>query len=114
MAKWIQFKEQVRVGVQNLWPETVAGLSMALATAPIDVKGDTLVVTSANDGRHKRGSRHYQGLAFDIRLRDAHGRVGTIIDEAAITLWCTRLRDALPSWDIIDEGDHLHLEYDPK
>jgi hypothetical protein len=67
-----------------------------------------LVVTSAaeggvGDGRHKPTSFHYQGLAVDIRTRDY--------------LWCliellkTHLGEG---WDVVEEGDHIHIERDVK
>ena len=57
-----------------------------------------LVVTAGQDGKHMAGSKHYVGLAVDIRfpLRD-------------------EIRAALgPGWDVVWEKDHVHLEWDPK
>ena len=66
-----------------------------------------IVVTSVLDGKHKSGSKHYVGEAFDIRV------------------WiytAEQLKDLLPSiqrslgknYDVINENDHIHIEYDPK
>lgn len=67
-----------------------------------------LVVTSACDGQHMRGSHHYKGCAIDIRTRTA--ATPEHID-AAVEL----LRDELgPDFDVVRETDHIHLEFDPK
>lgn len=65
-----------------------------------------LVITSASDGAHRLGSRHYTGEAIDIRTMylDAHGK--------------DVLRAALASvlgvsFDVVVEADHIHIEYDP-
>ncbi len=65
--------------------------------------------TSGTDGKHGRRSHHRFGLAidfdFDEGLHDSH--IGE--DMAA------DLRDCLgPDYDVIFEGNHFHIEYDPK
>ena len=67
-----------------------------------------LVVTSGaegqlGDGIHRKDSLHYQGLAVDIRIRDY--------------VWCLieMLKKRLGvGWDVVEEGDHIHIERDPK
>jgi len=62
--------------------------------------GEDLFVTSLREGNHSKGSLHYIGLAFDIRP----GNVSTDL-----------IRIALGShWDVVNEGNHIHCEYDPK
>lgn len=69
-------------------------------------------ITSANDGRHQVGSRHYDGLALDFRTRNVPValRQGLAKD----------VRDALgPEFDVLLESfkqanEHLHVEYQPK
>lgn len=69
------------------------------------------VITSIEDGQHMAGSKHYQGLAFDIRLNDVifdHERL-----RAEVQLLCGL------AFDVVHENhgqpdDHLHVEYDPK
>lgn len=72
--------------------------------------GATLVVTSANDGEHMKGSFHYVGCAVDIRTRDLPVALRTIVYE--------QLNDRLNplGFDVIFEGEppHIHIEYDPK
>jgi len=63
-------------------------------------KGKDLFVTSIREGNHGHGSLHYIGLAFDFR------REGVNLKEIKTALG--------PNWDVIDEGSHVHAEYDPK
>lgn len=66
--------------------------------------GEDLYITSKRDGIHGLGSLHYEGLAFDFRcpVRPIDGLVEKI--KAAVGA----------GFDVIAEGDHLHLEWDPK
>lgn len=68
--------------------------------------GQTLVITSGLDGRHRKGSRHYIGLALDLRSRDmGMGERGLIARE---------LRQALGNgYRVLVERDHIHVEHDP-
>lgn len=69
--------------------------------------GKNMVITSANDGKHKEGSLHYKNLALDIRTRHLEK------DEIQIVL--NYLRNKLGGdYDVILESDHIHIEYDPK
>lgn len=64
-----------------------------------------LVITSGNDGNHMKDSKHYEGLAIDIRTRD-------LTPDQKVKL-VNYLRDRLDTlFDIILETDHLHIEYD--
>lgn len=62
--------------------------------------GKDFFCTSIRDGNHGAGSLHYIGQAFDFR------RDGVLISE---------IRDVLSrNFDVVDELDHYHVEYDPK
>lgn len=64
--------------------------------------GEDLYITSKRDGIHGLGSLHYEGLAIDVRYPQK--REGII----------EKLKSALgPGFDVIAEGDHIHIEYDP-
>lgn len=68
------------------------------------------VITSIEDGQHMSGSKHYQGLAFDIRLNDVS------FDHERLQLEVAALSGS--AFDVIHENhgrtdDHLHVEYDP-
>jgi hypothetical protein len=64
----IDFKENVTLRWGHFEPHITLILRVALAMAP-PTEGDVVTVTSANDGRHKRGSKHYTNEAFDFRVR---------------------------------------------
>lgn len=62
------------------------------------------VVTSTNEGVHSPGSLHYANLAVDIRLPKEKRDV-----------ICHQLKAMLgENYDVIQEGTHYHIEYDPK
>lgn len=65
-----------------------------------------LVVTSARDGEHISGSKHYTGNAIDLRIA---GLMRQDLDEI---LRCLR-RDLPAGFDVVLEKDHIHVEYDP-
>lgn len=65
------------------------------------------VVTSILDGKHKKGSKHYTGNAFDMRTY-----IYTVPEIKEII---QRLKDELGrNYDVVLEGNHIHVEYDPK
>lgn len=69
--------------------------------------GTDCVITSGNDGQHMKGSLHYMGQAIDVRTRD--------VPEGSLTHLIGRIKQALgANYDVVLEGDHLHVEHDPK
>lgn len=65
------------------------------------------VITSGNDSKHMAGSKHYTHNALDIRTSN--------IPPASREGFKAALKQRLGTdYDLIDEGDHIHLEYDPK
>jgi hypothetical protein len=66
-----------------------------------------VIVTSATDGKHGRGSLHYVGLAVDLRTRHLPQGVAAHLKG--------KLAEALgPQYDVVLEKTHLHVEYQPK
>ena len=68
------------------------------------------VVTSLTDGTHVPDSRHYLGLAFDVRTHGA--------PQAHLELIVRRFKAAHPGWWVKVEtpgipGEHLHAEWRP-
>ena len=62
-----------------------------------------MVITSTYEGSHSEGSLHYANLAVDIRKNKAK------------VLSYKEIKQALgKDYDVILEGDHIHIEYDPK
>jgi len=71
-------------------------------------RGYDCVVTSAIDGVHSHGSRHYSGLAVDLRTRniDAEDMKRMVFND---------IKHALGAdFDVVLEETHLHIEFDPK
>ena len=71
--------------------------------------GVEFVITSTYEGNHTAGSLHYANMAFDFRKRSLLWKKNidkTIVQEIRIALGS--------DYDIIDERDHIHVEYDPK
>jgi len=67
-------------------------------------QGQELVITSITEGKHSRGSLHYQGAAMDLRIWniDAHRAQRDLLD---------RLGE---DYDVVLERDHIHCEFQPK
>ena len=72
-----------------------------------DSAGYDCVITGALDGPHGDRSCHYLMAALDLRNRHipADERPG-IVEGLEVQLG--------KDYDVIDEGDHFHIEYDPK
>lgn len=79
-----------------------------LALSTIDriysAKGRELVITSTNDGVHIASSLHYHNDAIDIRY------IPGIVSDLTKGLKHQLGKD----FDVVEEADHLHIEYDPK
>uniref|UniRef100_A0A6M3LK27 Peptidase n=1 Tax=viral metagenome TaxID=1070528 RepID=A0A6M3LK27_9ZZZZ len=69
-------------------------------------------ITSACDGRHKEGSLHYKGLAWDWRIW------GLYYPEVVAWQIRERLQGVDKNYDVVygdkDHLDHIHIEYDLK
>ena len=83
--------------------------TMALSVADdlsLRLFGKGIVVTSVLDGRHMAGSKHYEGNAFDLRT--------WIYTEGEVSVFVGELQHALGvDYDVINEVDHIHVEFDP-
>lgn len=70
-----------------------------------DVCGRDAIITSARDGEHSANSLHYEGKAIDLRTRD--------LDDDTQADYRLRLAASLlPSFDVVLESDHIHVEWD--
>jgi hypothetical protein len=81
-------------------------LIIAKIAAIFESYSEKLTITSALDGTHLSNSLHYKGLAIDIRTRDLSKSFRSRI----VQVLTANLGETL---DIIDEIDHIHIEYDP-
>ena len=69
--------------------------------------GAKLIITSLRDGQHSAGSLHYQGKAADVRTRDIEEKLRAPVAEEIARMLGAK-------YDVVLEGDHLHIEFDPK
>ena len=98
----MQIKSGVRI--YGIRPEVVLALLVAQHAYEQFGEASRFVVTSVADGKHSQGSLHYVGCAVDLRLpRQARG---SIINALKANLG--------PDFDVVLEGSHIHLEFQPK
>lgn len=90
------------VDISRLRPEIRKRLTK-IATIIFACEREELVITSTYEGTHSEGSLHYANLAIDIR----RGK-----DRALAFNEIKRLLG--DDYDVVPEGDHVHIEYDPK
>lgn len=121
----IGLKPDVKLTGRHLDPEIYKMVFAAYMTAP-KLNDGTVWITSANDGTHKVGSKHYKSEAFDIRIWNVRGYDGphremgklTWTKQEVITNWARGLRLALgDDYDVVYGDrlhlDHIHVEWDP-
>jgi len=96
------------VSINGAQPELVLGIM--LVASMLSRYDLALVVTSITDGDPDRleRSKHKAGLAFDARTWD-YGDSPEYREH-----WRRKYADTLgPEWDVVDESDHFHCEFDP-
>ena len=99
----------LKAGVEifGLRPELL--LAMMVANDVAKYYNVDFVVTSCTEKttKHRSGSLHYAGFAFDMRNRDIHVGLHTSVKE--------KLQSSLgKEFDVIVEKDHIHVEFQPK
>ena len=101
----IKIKHGVLIG--NIRPQMA--LALPIIASVYDFHAATeLVVTSAQDGNHMKGSKHYSGEAMDLRIWQFQ-------TEAKQRQVVEMLKDCLgENYDVVLESTHIHVEYDPK
>jgi hypothetical protein len=81
-------------------------LVIAAAAANVAAEmGITVTITSGSDSTHMVGSKHYAGEALDFRL------VPLAVRESFYQQLQTRLG---PAYQVLHEGTHCHVEWDPQ
>jgi len=73
--------------------------------------GYLMTITSGNDGNHMRGSKHYINDAVDLRIWG-------IEDAGFLKIIGNEMQEMLDlhksGYQVVIEGDHYHVEWDPK
>lgn len=104
----VKAKNEVKFNGSHFYYEVARIIQMARDTAP-EFSDGTMWITSANDGTHMEGSKHYTNEAFDIRIWNIVG------GHAVTRTWTVKMQRALGNnYDVVLEEDHIHAEYDPK
>lgn len=99
----MQFKDDT-IDVRGIRAELIIALMVAESTYQA-MSGQGITITSVTDGEHSKTSLHYSGCAVDIRNPEAFDNVTMAASLKA------RLFD---DYDVIDEVDHIHIEYQPR
>ncbi len=93
------------VSLTGIRPEIIIAIMAAMTV--FNALKEELILTSIRDGKHSQGSRHYIGLAIDIRIRHLSDEIAKLARD--------NIKKALTNdFDIILESDHIHIEYDPR
>lgn len=99
-------KLKAGVRILGVRPETVIGMHICDGVFLDRVKDD-ITITSVTDGQHSRGSLHYTGCAFDVRIWG--------IDQPMLDALKPAMQKALgDDFDVVLEKDHFHIEFQPK
>ena len=74
-----------------------------------------LTITSASEGQHSTGSLHYVHKAVDLRTkyRAIDGSWEKLPWECIGRIVADIQRLLGEDYDIVDEGTHIHIEFDP-
>jgi hypothetical protein len=93
--------------IDNLSEEMLIALGVCYAL--MNTMGLNFVVTSGAepDPVHKTNSLHYSGKAIDIRIREWPKDMAE-----EVTRRLKKILDIV-GFDVVLEGNHIHLEYDP-
>lgn len=98
---------RLKPGVRVLGLQAGTLLAMQAAGEVLRAFDLEFVVTSVIDGSHSRSSKHYSGNAFDFRTRHmGEGQPAQVREALSIAL--------AGDYDVVLEGNHIHVEYDPK
>lgn len=111
----IRSKVRVKRGVKldKLKPEIL--LCLEAAYHAYKLEGLTITVTSTNDGKHMKGSKHYINQAFDSRIWYFKNGLFRYLTKQQLNRIKTRCEAWLgKDYDIVIEKDHLHFEWDRK
>ena len=99
----IIFKDSVKLfGIRN----EIISLIDQLHIYFRDVLKLQLIITSVTDGKHSVASKHYVGLAIDLRIWH-------MSDTQIKNFTHYFVINYDKNYDLVLEKDHIHIEYDP-
>jgi RHS repeat-associated protein len=104
---WSFASEYNTTGDFLIVPEMTTNIESSVDDVFNEIAQRDAIVTFTTNGTHDDpDSLHYTGEAIDLRTRDLTDRQRRRAVE--------RLREELgDDYDVVDEGDHIHVEYDP-
>lgn len=89
----------------GITPQIIIGASVA--DELYREMGFDMRITCGTDGKHMTGSAHYEGNAIDLGVIGlSTAQVITVVKELKARLG--------PEFDVVNESDHIHVEWDPK
>ena len=74
--------------------------------------GITVIITSGNDSKHMRGSKHYDGNALDIRSKNLDENIKPVFLKNVLRRLGSSYEGFLENDGMHNE--HYHFEFDPK
>lgn len=96
------------VDLSGVKPEMViAFIIMKDIFKRINHGGYSCTITSGREGKHKEGSKHYEGHALDFRTRNLPSYLHSGLEKQA-------KEDLGSQYDVVLHRTHLHVEFDPK
>ena len=99
-------KLKTGVKLANLQPQIALAIQVAYSVYQDNGFND-LRITSLNDSGHSHTSLHYSGNAVDL------GVIGFV--DAQRAKLAQEINGALGTdFDVLDEGNHIHIEYQPR
>lgn len=79
------------------------------------VVGHESLMTSANDSKHSKNSRHYADEAWDFRTRQDNSLRKPLHDKKVLLKLTERIQDFLGAgFFVLMEDDHIHVQYGHK
>jgi len=102
---------------KDLKPQTL--LAIIVADQVFTEGGYKFVITSLNDSKHSDNSYHYDGYAFDVRVRNKWHDSISYPDADASAIIAKQIANRLgPCYDVIygdkHHLDHVHIEYNAR
>ncbi len=98
--------KMLKTGVRVLGVRAEVVLAFMIMEKVYEKHGVEFVITSVMEGTHKRASLHYSGCAGDLRRPPLDEIASAIVNDGKIALG--------DDYDVILEGDHIHVEFQPK
>ena len=90
------------VNIKNLHPNLISFANVVSQTFP------GVVLTSGNDNRHMKGSKHYSNKAIDIGANSSNEK--SYLQLKKYLKSNPSIKKQFGIEDIIDEGNHIHIE----